>query len=62
MTILLIMVEEFSENIKKDVWSLAAEPDLSRCLSEDSDIRTQRETSQRKAERLKKAAEELRQF
>ena len=62
MTILLIMVEEFSVNIKRDVWSLAAEPDPSRCLSEDTDIIRQRENFQKKADRLRKAAEDLRQF
>ena len=62
MTISLIMVEEFSQRIRSEVWNLTAELELSRLLSEDSDIRTKREKFRLKASRLRKAAKELKSF
>ena len=62
MTITLIMVEEYSHRIRSEVLNLAAEQDLTGLLSEDSDIRAQREKFKHKACRLRKAAKELKSF
>ena len=62
MTILMIMVKDLSEKIRNDVWSLLAEQDPSRLLSEDPEIAIRRDTLQRKSKRLQQASDELRRF